>query len=61
MSSHCIFPRLEPEDPSDNVFNSPLSGRNMNSVPYFDFGARDGVKNSTSGAQVQVMMTVLLY
>lgn len=58
MSSHCIFPRLEPEDPSDNVFNSPLSGRNMNSVPYFDFSARDGVKNSTSGTQVCVMMTV---
>ena len=52
MSSHCIFPRLDPDDPSDNVFNSPLSGRNIGSVTYFDFGPRDGVKNSTSSTQV---------
>ena len=48
MSSHTMF---HPEDPSDNVFNSPLTSRN--SIPYFDFGPRDGVmKNSTSGNQV---------
>jgi len=52
MSSHSMFHnRLDPEDPSDNVFNSPLTGRN--SIPYFDFGTGGGVmKNSTSSNQV---------
>lgn len=53
MSSHCpVFPRLDTEDPCDNVFGSPLSGRNLNAVPYFEFGTRDGVKSSSSGTQV---------
>lgn len=53
MSSHCVFPRLDPEDPCDNVFGSPLSGCNPGSMPYFKFGAyHEGVKSSSSGAQV---------
>lgn len=58
ISSHCIFPsRLEPEDPCDNVFGSPLSGRALNSaVPYFEFGVREGVKSSSSSVtQVSIV------
>jgi len=52
MSSHCIFPRLDVDEPCDNVFNSPLGGPNISSVPYFEFGARDGVKSSSTSTQV---------
>lgn len=52
MSSHCIFPRLDADEPCDNVFGSPLSGRNLSTMPYFEFGPRDGVKSSSSSTQV---------
>lgn len=54
-----VFPRLGNlgvEDPCDNVFNSPLSGHNLNSV--FDFTPHHGVKSSSSSTQVRLITSL---
>ena len=59
ITAHRVFPRLGnlgAEDPCDNVFNSPLSGHNFNTV--FDFTSHHGVKNSSSSTQVRVFVNV---